>query len=648
MRGSTPRQLAPAEWGEEAFVEHADAATFRRNRTATCLRPYERLFGPSRAPRQVREEAARILERGWELAPYPPIRLDLEIPWDESARVSRSWSFHIHAWDPLEPLLVGYSEAGVEEWLRVAVTTALAWVRRFHDVECSSAFAWYDMAVGLRAHRLAYLLDASARVQLVDDTSLELLLESVEKHRECLASETRFSGHNNHGFFQAAGQLSCGLRLPEMPGMRKAFEQARDRIYAMLDRQFTEEGVHREHSPAYHLQVLRTFDEILRTGLLEDQGLQDRRGRVEEALAWFVLPDRSLAMFGDTDHEALEVWYPIPEERRVEAMHFVLSRGIRGRPPAERVRGFKESGYFVARGPWPKDPSSFERGSYLAQTCAFHSRAHKHADDLSFVWYDNGQSILVDAGRMGYLGRTEPGSEERRMGFWYSDPRRMYVESTRAHNTVEIDGRDSLRMGVRPYGSALQSWGSVDGVAFSDARVLHFGSIWHRRLIIFSPSEWLLVVDGLNDGQRASHRFTQWFHFGPEVDVYPEARGVLRARLREERCLVGVPLLGAPELRGPIRGQTQPVLQGWMAPRQEEMVPCAAVGWEVEGVAKHRFAALFHLGDGGLQIEEPMGKVGWRGNLRFRWSVAGRRYWVNVDPGGRWGLRIRHGGGWTK
>jgi len=641
MSEGTRRTLGLSGWGEEACAEHVDAATLRTNRTSTRLRPYERLFGPSADPRQVREEAERILERGWELPPYPPVRLDLEIPWDESARVSRSWSFHIHAWDPLEPLLLGYSQAGVEEWLRVALATALEWVHRFHDLESASDFAWYDVAVGVRGHRLAYLIDASARSTAVDDATLEILLESMTLHQEALACEERFSGHTNHGFFQAAGQLACAMRLPEVPGMRGAFEQARSRIYGMLDRQFTREGVHREHSPAYHLLVLKTLDEILRAGLLVDPTLQERRNAIEEALAWFVLPDGTLAMFGDTDQQKLAERYPIEEERCGAALRFVLSEGTRGRAPPDRVHGFVESGYFVARDRWPDAVGVRGRGSYLAQICGFHSRAHKHADDLSFVWYEDGGNLLVDAGRFGYLGRTAPESKEHAEGFWYSHPYRMYVESTRAHNAVEIDGRDYPRRGVKPYGSALRNWGTAEDVAFSEARVVHFGTIVHRRVIVFLPGEWLLIVDCLDDRQGLPHRFTQWFHFGPEVDVESERAGAIRARLREGRWLVGVPLLRGSVLKGPIRGQGEPEIQGWMSPGQEEITPCAAVAWEAEGVARHRFAALFQLGEEGVQICDGIGTVGWNGRLRFGWTAAGTRHRVRVSRGGRWALRVR-------
>ena len=149
----------------------------------------------------------------------------------------------------------------------------------------------------------------------------------------------------------------------------------------------------------------------------------------------------------------------------------------------------------MLRSGWP-DAESFDGASYLAQQAGFHSRTHKQADDLSFIWYDRGTEILIDAGRYGYLGKTEPGSDLWNKGFWYSDPKRIYVESTRSHNTVEIDGMSFNRKDSPPYGSAIQRWGETeDGLLFVETHATQFETIGHTRLLVFDPGNWLLVYD---------------------------------------------------------------------------------------------------------------------------------------------------------
>lgn len=56
-----------------------------------------------------------------------------------------------------------------------------------------------------------------------------------------------------------------------------------------------------------------------------------------------------------------------------------------------------------------------------------------------------GVDIIQEPGRYGYEGRTASDSELRKLGFYYSHPARIYVESPHAHNTLEIDATPDSR-----------------------------------------------------------------------------------------------------------------------------------------------------------------------------------------------------------
>src|SRR6478609_370100 len=235
-------------------------------------------------------------------------------------------------------------------------------------------------------------------------------------------------------------------------------------------------------------------------------------------------------------------------------------------PASEPMKVFPKSGYFVVRGK-ANPPSEHVSAGYLAQIAAFHSRTHKHADDLSFIWYDRGAQLLVDAGRYGYFGKAEQGSELWKDGFWYADPNRVYCESTRAHNAVEIDGRNYGRKGVKPYGSALSRTGSLrDEIFFSECEAKHFKSIRHVRVLLYRPSEWLVVCDWLHDNVEAEHDYRQWFHFAPELSVRQVGEQYVAQGARPKE-----PLRVASLLVGPTGGKLQlaqetPQLQGFWSP----------------------------------------------------------------------------------
>jgi hypothetical protein len=413
-------------------------------------------------------------------------------------------------------------------------------------------------------------------------------------HAAALADDQRFAAHSNHGFYFAAGQLAMAHRFPGLSCMRDAEEQALSRLHRLMDIQFTPEGVHREHSPDYHRMVLDTFRGLLESGLFPASEFKQLSDRIQEALSWFVLPNGSLAMFGDSPHRQMTRDESSAFDNK--SLQFVLSGGRLGKPPGEPIRAFPASGYVVIRSGWPSGPDDFAGWSYLAQTCAFHSRVHKHADDLSFVWYDRGHELLTDAGRYGYLEPTSPGSALWKEGYWYADPNRVYVESTRAHNTVEIDGRSFPRRRVTPYGSALKKWGEWAGIYFTVSGVRHMESIQHSRVLLFRPEEWLIVYDFLRDDNGKPHQFAQHFHFAPELEIVP-GNHTLSLDLPEKAGRLHMTSLLDAEAMEPMKAQEEPELSGWISREDGEMIPCWTAGYLALDVTQYAFVTLFSFSE---------------------------------------------------
>jgi hypothetical protein len=470
----------------------------------------------------------------------------------------------------------------------------------------------------------------------VGDDTLERLLDALALHVTALADDTRFAAHTNHGFFQAAGQLAMARRLPGLPGMDAASAQGAARLRALVDQQFAADGMHREHSPGYHDAVLSALGAILDAGLLDDPELHAIRRRSEDALAWLVLPDGTLAPFGDTDAEDRPA---AAGEDAHPHLRFMLSGGREGEAPGDLVRGFQSGGYAVCRRLPPGDPAG---GSYLAQICAFHSRTHKHADHLAVIWHERGHDLLVEAGRYDYLGRLDPRSSLGRQGFWYSDPRRVYVESTRAHNTVEIDRRPHARRSVAPFGSALARHGEEAGIAYVESQVRHRRSVVQTRLLLFDPGRWLIVLDNLSDTSGQTHRYVQRFLFGPELDLAPLGQGfALRIPGEAQRLYVAPLLPSAPVAAA--RGQEQPELAGWVSRRARAITPAWTAGFEVEGTARHTFATLLALGDAKPIPDPERCRANVTGRrARLAWRIGDEDVQVDVDrESEEVGIRVR-------
>lgn len=590
--------------------------------TEEQLFPFEEFLNVT-TPESSRKSAEGLIANGWRQGRYPAVDMAGPFPWALESQQQRSWNFHLHCLGPVDILLRAHSHWQDVAYLEPALRMTLDWIRVNSDVSSKevSSFAWYDMAVGMRSYRIAYLLQAAEVAGVLPVQERELLWQSLEQHARYLEQDVNIAFHSNHGYYQIAGQLAMGRRFAHAsPLMREAREQGLERFRKMLVQQFSSEGVHLEHSPDYHRMLYATLKALLDSELVADEQIEQRARTIESALSWFVNPDQKLVNFGDSDGRSVTCAdADVGQHWVTPEMQFWATAGRLGTLPEEEVVYLVESGYWIVRKPL-QGVTDFSAYSYLALNAAFHSRTHKHADDLSIVWFERGCNLLVDAGRYGYIGKTKKDSSLWRDGFWYSDPWRVYCESTRAHNTLEFDGRSYPRRDATPYGSALQRHGQVaGGVYYVEAGCLQFSSIRQERFLFFKPGQWLIVLDLFNDGAGKPHEVKQWFHLGSELEVSLDGDRVV-ARLPDEKgMLYCTSLLAGPQLSPLYMGEEEPLKQGWISRKEREVQPAAAFCLRQEGSSSGAFATLLSL-NGGVEAQPQNSVQLAAGKAEFIWQ----------------------------
>ena len=592
-----------------------DAASIRALIRSRRLIPYESIVTDVINP----ELLLGIIREGWHRDGELVTRLQPPLQWHVA---NRAHAFNLHAWEPISQLLAGAQRFEQGTYLGIALAAVLEWLRIFQvpafDVKTydqldallgqKEDFVWYDMGVGLRCYRIAYIVDVAARDSKVTNADFLLLIRSLYFHLEAVARPHSFRGHNNHGIFQALGQMAASSRFAYLPDMPAHRLQAEARLRRLLDNHVFRSGVHKEHSPGYHGMVLDALLGALGAALIADPETSEVASRMEEAFAWMIMPNGALVPIGDTNGEPLyrNSQSSIPYGNA--ELIFLITEGRSGTCPTPGLKVYHDAGLIFARFP-PSESTGGEESegkadysrdapysawSYLAQTAAFHSRTHKHADNLSFVWYDLGRVILTDPGRYEYLGRTEPGSDLAKDGFWYADPKRIYIESTEAHNCIQIDGRNYPRVGVEPFGSAVVAATQQDRVVVTECFASYFGSIRHRRMLVWAPGQFLLVVDNVVDRAGHLHDVTQRFHFAPPWTLEREDNGWTASHRDSAKRPIQVrSLLPGVTAQKPIQGQTEPRLLGWCVHEEGNFVPAPTVAYEAKGVASVKFATLF-------------------------------------------------------
>jgi hypothetical protein len=230
-----------------------------------------------------------------------------------------------------------------------------------------------------------------------------------------------------------------------------------------------------------------------------------------------------------------------------------------------RIFRFKSTGQTLVHGPNGL-LLTFDHGP-LGMAPLFN---HGHADALSLTLALGGIPLLIDPGTFRYNGVPE----------W-----RRYFKSTRAHNTVTVDGQDQAVQETgfiwsRPY----TAW--PKGIAQTDEGIMlmagHDGyhrlkkPVMHTRVLLFLKPDWVLVRDTFEG--RGVHDFELNYHLHPDAEA-SEAGG--RVAVRRAGLEFFVAVLGQSRFNL-VRGQEEPI-HGWYSPAYGIKVPATVLSCTCRG-----------------------------------------------------------------
>ncbi|MCX5724486.1 MAG: alginate lyase family protein [Nitrospirae bacterium] len=409
-------------------------------------------------------------------------------------RKSKLWLYHLHYLDDLNAV----GADGRRDAHRCLINR---WIAENPPV---SGHGWEPYPLSLR---IVNLVKWCSRQALVEPA----WVNSVGLQTQALCQQLEFHILGNHLLANAKALVFAGAFLEgDEAG------QWLTRGLQILDReipeQFLPDGGHFERSPMYQAIVLSDICDVLR--LAECTGLGELHERiprwrevVNRGLAWLGTmshPDGRIALFNDA------AFGLAPEPAAVNAYAESLGCHATPQPPEKPFGGRKllwrwleQSGYCRVDLP--------ERGVALLDLAPLgpdYLPGHGHADTLSCELSLFGQRVFVNSGISQY---GEDGERQRQRG-------------TAAHNTVELDGKNSsdvwsgFRVGqrARPFEREIieEENGLVVRGAHDGYRSLA-GRTIHRR-------EWRIGERSFVVTDRIEGRFhdaVARFHLHPDVAV---------------------------------------------------------------------------------------------------------------------------------
>lgn len=488
------------------------------------------------------ELAAMVKEGRLRLYPHPEAAISTDPSWTEDPLNDANWRFQYHSLVWLDRLREAAIEGDDAEAHGLYVRLLRSWLTANPVGAPAADYAWFDMAVGLRAVVLAFALD-----ELGDEP---WLLDAFTEHGRHLADPANYDARGNHGLHQDMGLLVAAQAL----GVREWRDLAVARIEEMFAAAVDDEGVCREGCIDYQYRNYRWYHEALTrmeaAGVPDREAFRDRLARMPEFLAHATSPSGDYALLGDT------LLHSAP---RIEgtAADWVRDRGM---APAETTRVFR-SGYLFARRSWTTFREQMEN-AYLTQRFGpgRSTAVHGHEDAASITLDAFGESLVRDSGLYAY----EAGDA------------RLYVRGRTSHNVVDVPGRQYYPSAE----SELHVCVERDGAVLTTVLVKALqGTVWHRTTL-WVPDAQLLVVD---DRVRLHTPDTvhQLWHLPPDSVVEADfASGAVACTTTGGARLHILQAQPAPV--SVLVGSRQP-FAGWLSTEYRKLVPAPTLRFELDG-----------------------------------------------------------------
>ncbi|HDZ49577.1 hypothetical protein LCGC14_0056290 [marine sediment metagenome] len=439
------------------------------------------------------------------LGSFKPVAFIFEgapLNWEQDPLNNRSWQWRLN-WLSFIPYLIAlHRKSNDNEVLDLARTSIESWLDSYLETNSDYPFEfiWHDHATALRAEQLVllsyYCREYAPEWAKQNTEFLEYLARAVVVHGEWLAQDDFYSEHTNHGLEQARVLLFIGTLFDWIEQAGEWQSIALQRITSELEFAFTDEGVHVENSPAYHVFVFKVFIGIIKDyhpDVLGDLAVQFEQfsAKALNFITHILRPDGKLPPVGDTEQLPTTDAYQEMFGHTVEYQHFLyaISLGKQGEVPAVLNRVYPMSGYAIFRDRWPAK-EHYSKAFHIIAKVGCSSQYHHQQDEGHISLYGGGEDWLIDSGLYNYINK---------------DPIRKYMRSRAGHNVPMV----SHASYAKDFNHRLSSWQIED---YSEVAVNPHLSmkievllpVVHTRLIDFDRQAKVVEVEDsvvADDGQ---------------------------------------------------------------------------------------------------------------------------------------------------
>lgn len=413
--------------------------------------------------------------------------------WTENPFSNRSWQWRLNWLSFLSFLIAHHASSGIDAALDKGRDSIQSWLDKYllTDENCGFEFIWHDHGTALRAEQihlfLTYVSQYASGWKNKNLNFFQYAQKACRIHAAWLVKDSFYSIHTNHGLEQSRVLLLLSFAFSEDPQATHWRRLAIGRLESELDYSFTEEGVHVENSPAYHVFVFKVF-----TGVLEDyssEALGDLSLKFKvfskkalEFTARIIRPDGFLPIIGDTEQLPTTDSYraSLGDSLEYSGFCFANSQGRRGVKFSSLNKVYAKSGYAIFRDGW-QDSGKNSRSLHLIVKAGCLSNYHHQQDEGHVSLYALGEDWLIDSGLYNYN---------------QTDLIRKYMRSRQAHNVAVISNSSyPAEFKKRLSGWNISNFDESDNFPFVEIDIRVLEQIRQIRRVSLNNEKSMVTVD---------------------------------------------------------------------------------------------------------------------------------------------------------
>lgn len=473
-------------------------------------------------------KANKILQNEFIFLNNLKYKFDNEIDWNINPFNYRLWNFNLNYFDFLDTLYNAYKITENDKYLDKGIQIIISWIEKNKKYDVNT---WDPYVVSKRVFNF---------INFVVDIKEEYKIDVLDEINSSIYAQSKYLSNNieyyldaNHVIMDAKGLVFAGVYLNDSDLLEKGISIL-DKEY---ERQVLSDGGHYERSPSYQVEVLSHYVECYI--LLVKNKLNEKSKKLIEFidkmsiyLSFIIMPNGNIPLLNDSSldypfkaDDLLQVCSVILDKKLFYinnlsnyALSILDSEGVntfRKLIKSEKYASIenvalKESGYYII-----KDLINNEEVYILfdgGDGGPDYNLGHTHADSLNVILTVGNKELLVDSGTYTYkIGED-----------------RNYYRSTLAHNTIEIDNKNSsdiwggFRVAKRAK-SFVEKYEENEDFVYIRAyhngycKTLKKDKIIHTRELVYIKGKSIFIIDKLSGNIKNSHSATLNYNINKEI-----------------------------------------------------------------------------------------------------------------------------------